>query len=75
MRRRQRGHRSREARQRRLGRGEPNTIGHEEFTILRSKFHLAGRRTQRSPSAHGEQTVRAVPDRDMGRQRPPMDAH
>ena len=35
-RRRQRGPRSREARQRRLGRGEPNTIGHEEFTILHS---------------------------------------
>ena len=33
-RRRQRCSRSREARHRRLGRGEPNTIGHEEFTIL-----------------------------------------
>ena len=33
---RQRGPRSREARQRRLGRGEPNTTGHEEFTILHS---------------------------------------
>ena len=35
-RRRQRGPRFREARQRRLGRGEPKTIGHEEFTILHS---------------------------------------
>ena len=35
-RRRQRGPCSREARQRRLGRGEPDTIGHEEFTILHS---------------------------------------
>ena len=35
-RRRKRGPCSREARQRRLGRGEPNTIGHEEFTILHS---------------------------------------
>ena len=34
--RRQRGPRFWEARQRRLGRSEPNTIGHEEFTILHS---------------------------------------
>ena len=42
-RRRQRGVHSQEARQRRLGRGEPCTIGREEFTILhsnvRGSFH------------------------------------
>ena len=37
-RRRHSGPRSREARQRRFGRGEPNTIGHEEFTILHSNI-------------------------------------
>ena len=35
-RRRPRGSRSQEARQRPLGRGEPYTVGHEEFTILNS---------------------------------------
>ena len=74
-RRRQRSPRSREARQRRLGRGEPNTIGHEEFTILHSNVRGFISQVAELSSAHGEQSVRAVLDRDMDRQRPPIHAH
>ena len=52
-RRRQRGPRSREARQRRLGRGEPYTIGHEEFTICILTFGVSSRGSLNSVLACG----------------------